>query len=167
MQGMKKFYDVFYNIVMVICKLLLIADILITSFAILGRYVSFLPDPTWSEEVVLTLMSYMAVLSAALAIRKKAHIRMTTFDRYFPKKALQVLDFAADLAVTALALVMLVVGWNYANTVGVRGFYTSLTWLSKKWMYYPIPLAGLVMIIFEIEQLINDVLNLKGKEAEA
>ena len=59
---------------------------------------------------------------------------------------------------------MLVVGWNYANTVGVRGFYTSLTWLSKKWMYYPIPLAGLVMIIFEIEQLINDVLNLKGKD---
>ena len=80
MQAMKKFYDVVYRIVLVICKLLLIADILITTEAILGRYVPFLPDPSWSEEMVLTLMSYMAVLSAALAIRRKAHIRMTSFD---------------------------------------------------------------------------------------
>ena len=86
MQAMKKFYDVVYRIVLVICKLLLIADILITTEAILGRYVPFLPDPSWSEEMVLTLMSYMAVLSAALAIRRKAHIRMTSFDKYLPAK---------------------------------------------------------------------------------
>ena len=49
MQAMKKFYDVVYKIVLVICKLLLIADILITTEAILGRYVPFLPDPSWSE----------------------------------------------------------------------------------------------------------------------
>ena len=72
-----------------ICKLLLIADILITTEAILGRYVPFLPDPSWSEEMVLTLMSYMAVLSAALAIRRKAHIRMTSFDKYLPAKLIQ------------------------------------------------------------------------------
>ena len=70
----KPVYDVIYKVDLFICKLLLIADILITSMAVLGRYVSFIPDPAWSEEVVLTLMSYMAVLSAALAIRKGSHI---------------------------------------------------------------------------------------------
>ena len=54
--------------------------LLIMIFGLAG--ISFIPDPSWSEEVVLTLMSYMAVLSAALAIRRKAHIRMTAFDRF-------------------------------------------------------------------------------------
>ena len=71
----KPLYDGVYKVVLVICKLLLIADILITSFAVLGRYIPAIPDPSWSEEVVLTLMSYMAVLSAALAIRRGAHIK--------------------------------------------------------------------------------------------
>ena len=75
-------YDFTYKVVLFICKILLIADILITTMSVIGRYVPFIPDPSWSEEVVLTCMSYMAVLSAALAIRRGAHIRMTDFDMY-------------------------------------------------------------------------------------
>ena len=165
MQAMKKFYDIVYKIVMVICKLLLIADILITTMAILGRYVPFIPDPSWSEEMVLTLMSYMAVLSAALAIRRKAHIRMTSFDKYLPVKVVQFLDLVADLAVCALAVVMLVYGWIYAT--GVKGFYPSIPTLSIRYKFYPIPLAGLVMIIFEFEQIVDDIFVLAGKEAKA
>ena len=62
----KPAYDTAYKVILFICKLLLIADILITSMAVAGRFISFIPDPAWSEEIVLTLMSYMAVLSAAL-----------------------------------------------------------------------------------------------------
>ena len=165
MQAMKKFYDIVYKIVMTICKLLLIADILITTMAILGRYISFIPDPSWSEEMVLTLMSYMAVLSAALAIRRKAHIRMTSFDKYLPEKLLQFLDLIADLAVCALAVVMLIYGWQYVASV--KGFYPSIPTLSIRYKFYPIPLAGVVMIIFELEQIIDDILVLGGKEAKA
>ena len=111
----KPAYDVTYKVVLFICKILLIVDILITTMSVVGRYVPFIPDPAWSEEVVLTCMSYMAVLSAALAIRRGAHIRMTAFDVYLPKIAVKVLDILADLAVCILGLIMLVVGWNYAH----------------------------------------------------
>ena len=83
----KPAYDVTYKVVLFICKLLLIADILITTMSVIGRYVPFIPDPAWTEEVVLTCMSYMAVLSAALAIRRGAHIRMTAFDVYLPRSS--------------------------------------------------------------------------------
>jgi TRAP-type C4-dicarboxylate transport system permease small subunit len=92
----KPAYDVTYKVVLFVCKLLLVADILITSMSVLGRYVSFIPDPSWSEEVVLTLMAYMAVISAALAIRRGAHIRMTAFDRYLPKQVIKILDLLSD-----------------------------------------------------------------------
>lgn len=160
-------YDVVYKVVLFICKLLLVADILITSYAVLGRYIPFIADPSWSEEVVLTLMSYMAVLSAALAIRRGAHIRMTAFDNYLPKGVVKALDILADVAVLALGIIMLVYGWNYAYTLGGRGFYVSMPWLSRFWMYFPVPLAGLAMIIFEIEAIYTHIKSIFVKEAEA
>lgn len=160
----KPAYDITYKVVLVVCKLLLIADILITTISVMGRYIPFIPDPSWSEEMVLTCMSYMAVLSAALAIRRGAHIRMTAFDVYLPKVVVKTLDLVADLAVMVLGIIMLVVGWKYASTLGGRGFYVSMPWLSRFWMYFPVPLAGGAMIIFEIESIYNHIKSFFVKE---
>ncbi|HAP57901.1 MAG: TRAP transporter small permease [Sphaerochaeta sp.] len=170
MDKVKHAYDLTDKIVLIICKLLLIADILITSYAVAGRmfnqYVPFLKDPAWTEEVVLTCMSYMAVLSAALAIRRGSHIRMTAFDKYLPKRVIKFLDILSDIAVLSLGLIMLFVGWRYATTLGGRGFYVSIPWLSRFWMYFPVPLAGLAMIIFELESLYNHLKSFFVKEEE-
>ena len=148
----KPFYDMMYKVVMFICKIFLILDILITCYAVLGRYIPFIEDPAWSEQVVLSLMAYMAVLSAALAIRKDTHIRMNAFDRYLPPIVLKILDILSDIAVFALAIIMMVVGMKYAYRMR-NGFYESMTWLSRFWMYFPVPVAGFAMIIFEFEKL--------------
>lgn len=162
----KPLYDWAYKIFLLICKLLLVADICITSFAVIGRYVPFIPDPSWSEEVVLTLMSYMAVLSAALAIRRGAHIRMTAFDSYLPKSVLVFLDILADVAVMVLGLIMIIYGWTYTTTLGSVGTYVSMPWLSRFWMYFPIPLAGVAMVVFELEAIYNHIKKIFVKEAD-
>lgn len=170
-------YDVAYKVIMVICKILLVADILITSYAVAGRLIGgiqlsdgrylrhvvfFLDDPSWSEEVVLTLMSYMAVLSAALSIRTGSHIRMTALDRYLPKKLIMVLDVLADVAVMALGIIMMVVGFTFA--LNQKGSFISIPSLSKFWMYLPVPVAGVAMIVFEIEALYNNIKKFFVKE---
>ena len=160
----KPIYDMIYKVILFICKILLILDIAITSMAVAGRYISFIPDPSWSEEIVLTFMAYMAVLSAALAIRRGAHIRMTALDNYLPKTLIKFLDILADIAVLLLALVMIVVGWQYATGLGAKGFYTSIPKLSKFWMYFPVPLAGIAMLVFEIESLYNHIKGIFVKE---
>ena len=153
-----------YRVVLFLCKLLLVVDILITTMAVAGRYISFIPDPAWSEEVVLTCMSYMAVLSAALAIKRGAHIRMTAFDRYLPAKVVKSLDIIADLAVLALAVIMITVGWKYATGIGSKGTYVSMPKVSRFWMYFPVPLAGVAMLVFEVEALYNHVKSFFVKE---
>ena len=159
-------YDMTYRVVLFLCKLLLVVDILITTMAVAGRYISFIPDPAWSEEVVLTCMSYMAVLSAALAIRRGAHIRMTAFDRYLPAKVVKSLDIIADLAVLALAVIMITVGWKYATGIGSKGTYVSMPKVSRFWMYFPVPLAGVAMLIFELEALYNHIKAICIREGE-
>lgn len=163
----KPVFDITYQIVLFVCKILLIADILITTMSVIGRYVSFVPDPAWSEEVVLTCMAYMAVLSAALAIRRGAHIRMTVFDRYLPDGVLLALDILADVCVLILAFVMIIVGWQYASGLGAKGTYVSMPWLSRFWMYFPVPVAGVAMVIFEVETLYSHMKKIFLKEGEA
>ncbi len=158
-----------YDFVMVICKLLLIADVVITTYAVMGRYlghyIPFINDPAWSEEIVLTCMIYMSFLSAALAIRKQTHIRMTSLDRYLPVKLCQVLDIASDLMVLIFAGIMVVEGFQYALTIGARASYVSLPWLSRFWLYAPIPIAGVAIFMFELETIFKHFKKLSGKEA--
>ena len=129
---------------------------MITSWSVLGRYVPFIFDPHWSEEMVLTFMVYMAVLSATLAIRKRSHIRMTAFDKYLPRKVLTFLDLVADLAVLILGVILLVEGAKVVSPSGnIAKFakYSSLPNLSQVWMYLPVAVAGAGMILFELEQV--------------
>lgn len=154
LEKIKPLYDWTYKILMFICKILLIGDILITVWSVAGRYIPFITDPHWSEEIVLTLMVYMTVLSASLSIRRMAHIRMTAFDKYLPKKALKCLDLLSDFAVLALGVCLVIYGIRFCNSpLSLRGRYASLPGLSKFWQYLPVPVAGVSMIIFEIEQI--------------
>ena len=154
LEKIKPLYDWTYKILMFVCKVLLVADILITAWSVAGRYIPFITDPHWSEEVVLTLMVYMTVLSASLAIRKAAHIRMTAFDRYLPDKLIKTLDLIADLAVMGLGICLVIYGIRFCNSpLSLRGKYASIPGLSKFWQYLPVPVAGVSMIIFELEQV--------------
>ena len=165
LEKIRPLYDWTYKIIMFICKLLLVGDILITSWAVAGRYIPFITDPHWSEEIVLTFMVYMAVLSATLAIRKGAHIRMTAFDTYLPIKVLVVSDILADLAVMILGIILVVYGIRFCNSpLSLRGKYASIPTLSKVWQYLPVPVAGVGMIIFELEQIFLHVEQLFVKE---
>lgn len=154
LEKIKPLYDWTYKILMFVCKVLLVADILITAWSVAGRYIPFITDPHWSEEIVLTLMVYMTVLSASLAIRKAAHIRMTAFDRYLPDKLIKTLDLIADLAVMGLGICLVIYGIRFCNSpLSLRGKYASIPGLSKFWQYLPVPVAGVSMIIFELEQV--------------
>ena len=158
MEKLKPVYDVTYKALLFLCKLLLIGDVVITAWAVAGRYLPFVTDPHWSEEMVLTMMVYMAVLSATLAIRKRAHIRMTAFDPYLSPLALKVSNLLSDVAVFALGAVLTVYGIKLCTSPLARlGHYASIPTLSKFWQYLSIPVAGIGMMIFELEQIFQRI----------
>ncbi len=163
---LKPAYDAVYAAVLFLCKLLLVGDIIITCFSIMGRYIPFIPDPAWTEEIVLTFMAYMAVLSAALAIRKKSHIRMTALDQFIPDGIIRFLDILSDVCVLILAVIMIVVGWQYARRIGAIGTYVSIPGLSRFWKYFPIPLAGVAMFVFELEAIYDQIRGIYIKDEE-
>ena len=70
------------------------------------------------------------------------------------------------MCVLILGFVMLTVGWQYATGLGAKGTYVSMPWLSRFWMYAPIPVAGVAMIIFEIESIYNHIKAIFVKEED-
>lgn len=165
MERVKPVYDFVNKIVMLLCKLLLAAEVIITTIVVGGRYLAS-QAPAWGEELTLTCMIYMGMLSATMALRKNAHIRMTSFDHYLPKKVVNILDILADVVVLAFAFVMIKQGFTYSLGIGAKGTYTSLPGLSKFWLYFPVPLAGIAMVFFEIEAVFIHVKALVVKNEE-
>ena len=153
-------FDITDKILMTICKLLLIADIVIATLTVIQRYVpnAIFPPMPWGEQMVLTFMVYMAVLSAALAIRRGSHIRMTAFDKYLPPKLVKASDLLCDVIVLVLGIIMLVYGAQVCTGPLARfAKYESIPTLSKLWMYLPVPIAGIGMIVFELEAIYQNV----------
>jgi TRAP-type C4-dicarboxylate transport system permease small subunit len=52
-------------------------------------------------------------------------------------------------------------------TIGGRGTYVSMPSVSRFWMYFPIPLAGIAMIIFQLEVIAEDIKAFYIKEEAA
>ena len=165
----KPFYDLTYKVVLFVCKVLLVIDIAITSMAVAGRYIPFIPDPAWREEVVLTCMSYMAVLSAALAIRRGAHIRMTALDGYMPKWAVKALDIFADVPfftdfTLRSALLLCYVGifcaaFGFLLTAKITE-YTSATEASFVYLIKPVLATLLAVVCFRETISVNRMIGL-------
>lgn len=161
MDKIRPVYDFVYKAVMVICKLLLIAEIVLATIMVVGRFV-FKYQPAWCTEMILTCMVYMAMLSATLALRRGAHIRMNAFDKYLPVMVVRVLDLLADAAIFVFAFLLIKDGTAYCASV--KGFYTSLPALSKFWLYFPVPLSGVFTMIFEFEALYGHIKSFFVKE---
>jgi len=153
----KPFFDVVYNVVLFVCKIFLVGTIFVTCWMVAGRYIPFVPSPMWTEEVILTLIAYTTMLSASLALRKCAHIKMIALDPYFPKPVVKTLDLVADIAIMYFAYIMLTQGWEFTMNIGARGFYVSMPDLSLTWRYLPVPLGGAFMILFNIEVIYNHI----------
>ena len=161
-ERIEKFYTHLYDFVMVVCKVLLLIDVGITTLAVMGRYIPFVPVWAWSEEIILTCMIYMALISAGLAVRREAHVRMTALDKYLPQMLVKTLDVFDDLMVLGFSALMFVEGIQYAARVGERSMYTSIPWLSRFWLYIPVGIAGLVIFLFQLEVICKHVKALKG-----
>jgi len=147
----KPLFNKVYDFLLIVCKLLLIGTIAVTCLMVGGRYWPWGRAPAWTEEVILTLMAYMSLLSAALAVRKRAHIRMVALDPFLNKTFLKWLDLIADVLVIAFCILLMTEGYRFAVNIGARGFFTSMPNIPLTWRFLPVPLGAVFMLFFSIE----------------
>lgn len=152
MDKVTKFFDIVYRFFMTVCKIFFALMVLLTSYVVFNRF--FIKAPlAWGEPIVLMCMVYMCMISAALAIRKDTHIRMTILDMILPEKALCVFRALAQIGIFIFSFFMIIEGWKFAMLAG-RNVITGVG-IKSMWLYLSVPFAGVGLCLMEIERAIN------------
>jgi TRAP-type C4-dicarboxylate transport system permease small subunit len=147
--------DPLETVLMVCCGLLLFGFCTSVIFDIITREIG--RPWLWLQEVTSTFFIYAIFTGTAVAIRRNDHLYLTAIADSLHGAPRIVVEIAIRIVVLGVALCFIYFG--YLNFL--RGFSSfrmpSMTPIAS--LYAAIPLCGLLIVLFTIEQLVNGLRN--------
>ena len=109
----------------------------------------------WLQEVTMAFFTYGVFVGTAVATRRQDHLCLSAMSEAMsglPRLALEVTN---RLVVLGVGIAMTVFGWqNFMQ--GFNSFrMPSMTPIA--YLYWPIPVCGLLIALFSLEQIVNGV----------
>ena len=128
----------------------LVVITLIIPFGVFMRYVMNAPL-SWPEPASVVMMVMFSFLGGAAVYRANVHVAVEALVNAVPPRVRRVMRIGIDVCMAATALFMLVYG---ADLCVVTRFQTLAEFpgLSQAIVYLPIPLAGLLTLLFIVEK---------------
>ena len=148
-------FDALETVLMVLCGVLLFGFCATVVFDIVTRTIGF--PWLWLQEVTSTFFIYAIFVGAAVATRRNDHLYLTALAEALHGTPRLIVEILIRLVVIGVALCLIYFG--YINFL--RGFSSfrmpSLTPIAS--LYAAIPLSGILIVLFTIEQLVNGIRN--------
>jgi TRAP-type C4-dicarboxylate transport system permease small subunit len=141
------------------CVLLLLM-VAFTAYTIVMRYV-FDKAPFWGDTVSVFCNIWLVMLAHAVTVRERSEIAMQGIYSHIPAKAVMVLDLS--WSVMTLAVGVLLIWFGYAAANGVSSEYWELGGLSKRYPMMILPLAGSIITLASLVNLVEDVIAIRRK----
>jgi TRAP-type C4-dicarboxylate transport system permease small subunit len=140
---------------MVLCGVLLFSFCTTVTFDIITRTIG---SPwLWLQEVTSTLFIYAIFFGTAVATRRNDHLYLTAVAEALEGRARLVVEIVIRLVVLGVAISFIYFG--YLNFL--RGFSSfrmpSMTPIAS--LYAAIPICGVLVALFTLEQIINGLKN--------
>ncbi len=129
----------------------LLAMTAVIVWQVFGRFV-LNSSPSWTEQASLILMIWYVMLAAAAGVHEGFHIRIGLLEEKLGERARPVLRFVAGV-VAVLGIVLLVYGAQLCWLV--RDNVVPSLGISRAVAYIPLPVAGLLMALFALPQIIS------------
>jgi TRAP-type C4-dicarboxylate transport system permease small subunit len=143
--------DPLETVLMVMCGLLLFGFCSTVIFDIVTREIG--RPWLWLQEVTSTFFIYAIFTGTAVATRRNDHLYLTAVAESLHGTSRTVVEIATRVVVLAVALCFIYFG--YLNFL--RGFTSfrmpSMTPIAS--LYAAIPICGVLIVLFTIEQLVN------------
>jgi TRAP-type C4-dicarboxylate transport system permease small subunit len=125
----------------------------IIGWQVFGRYVLG-SSPSWSEQAALTIMIWFIFLAGAAGVREKFHIRIIAVERAVPAKTRKGMRVFQHLVLGLCGLAML--WWGGELVIRTWSHDIPSLGLPRGVAYLALPIAGFLIAIFSIENLIED-----------
>lgn len=133
---------------------------LIIGWQVFARYV-LNDSPAWSEPVALLLMLYYILLTAAVGVYEGFHLGLKVVIDNVSARVRRVLTIINYCLVGFFGLLMLIYGTQLAEYT--FGHVIPTLGISRAAAYWPFAAAGLLILVFSIEQILLSLSHKEGK----
>jgi TRAP-type C4-dicarboxylate transport system permease small subunit len=111
----------------------------------------------WLQEVTSTLFIYAIFVGAAVATRRNDHLYLTAISEALHGTPRQIVEIIIRLVVLGVAFCL--IWFGYINYIRGFGSFRLPSGTPIASLYAAIPLAGVLIGLFTIEQLVNGIRN--------
>ena len=137
---------------------LVVALALVVFVQVFNRFVLKTPL-AWSEDLAMLLFQWVAFLGAAIGVKRLRHFGIELVVKMLPDRTRHRIELVVPVIMGVVALTMITKGWELLSFNRNR-IYSTMD-LSYTWAYLPIPVSGLLMILYLIQ---HEVERWKGKQ---
>ena len=142
---LKKAFD---NLIEGVCAILMVALAVVVFIQVFNRFVLQTPL-AWSEDLAMLLYQWVVFVGAALGVKRMRHFGIELVVRQFPERIRHRVELVTPLVMLIVALVMIVQGYNIL-TLNIHRTFATMD-LSYTWAFLPIPLGGVLIIVYLIQ----------------
>lgn len=138
-------------------------SVLVVLWGVLSRFVISVPS-RWTEELATILLTWVAILGAAIAFRQKQHLGVDyLYNKLDPDAAKLNALIIHGLVILFAASVMCWGGTQLVYKTLSSGQITAALGIRAGYTYLAIPLSGLAIVLFSMEQCAE---NMYGRKQE-
>ncbi len=105
-----KIADAISNVMITICMLLFAVMVFSVSYGVIGRYIPFIRNPRWTQELAILCMVWLCFVSSGYAIKNALHVRMTILTNLLPLKVQRILSRLAYVLLLAVNIFFVIYG---------------------------------------------------------
>lgn len=133
--GLDRFADIFSKIMMALCILIFAVMVASVSYGVVGRYVKYIKNPRWTQELAILCMVWLCFLGSGYAIKEGLHVRMVVINAIVPPKVAKFLHMLAYVLLLLVNLAWVWYGWQTVQLTSIAkmpatGWPLSVTYLS-------------------------------------
>lgn len=122
---------------------------------VIARYALHIPA-VWSADAALASFIWLAFLSASHAIRERSHFVLDVFAGRLPRASVSVLDAIARILMFVASTVQVVYGYRFTR-MSIPTMSPALG-ISQAWIYAALPVSGILMLIYLVEDTCKSLL---------
>jgi TRAP-type C4-dicarboxylate transport system permease small subunit len=130
------------------CAILMVALAVTVFIQVFTRFVLKTPL-AWSEDLAMLLYQWVVFVGAALGVKRMRHFGIELVVRQFPERVRRAVELLTPLVMAIVAVVMIIQGWTILSFNRNR-IYSTMD-LSYTWAFLPIPLSGVLIIVYLIQ----------------
>jgi TRAP-type C4-dicarboxylate transport system permease small subunit len=111
----------------------------------------------WLQEVTSAFFTYGIFCGTGVAVRRNDHLYLSAIAAQLSGRMRMILEVFNRGVVLAVGLAMVVFGWQ--NFLQGFGSFRMPSLTPIAYLYWPIPVAGALVALFSVEQIVNGVRN--------